>query len=209
MINPDDLFKDDPIFTSLRSLVVQPTSDQIPQQLINAFKMHSIEKPRFKYTKRALFAFLAASLVLPSLSYAQLLPNSVDKVVKSVQQVLIAPIKAISELVVDLVTTPALVSPTTTDQDSSELNESDPVTENERGGQENPNATTNLDEDEDAESQSATTQENSPFPSLLPSQPSESKPAPSPTDETQDSEGVNDHNPLSNGASETPDSNND
>ena len=209
MINPDDLFKYDPIFTSLRSMVVQPISDQIPQQLISAFNMHNIDKPRFKYAKRALFAFLAASVVLPSLSYAQLLPNSVDKVVKSVQQVIIAPIKAISELVENLVTTPAPVSPTTTDQDSSELNESDSATENERGGQEDPKATTNLDEDGDAESQSDTTQENSPFSSLLPSQPSKSKPAPSPTDETQDSEGVNDHNPLSNGASETPDSNND
>ena len=200
MINPDDLFKDDPIFTSLRSFVVRPTSDQIPQQLINAFNMHSIDKPRFKYAKRALFAFLAASVVLPSLSYAQLLPNSVDKVVKSVQQVFIAPIKAISELVENLVTTPEPVAPTTTDQDNSELNESDSATEIDRGGQEDSDTTTNLDEDGDAEPQSTTTQDD---------QPSKSKPVPSPTDEAQDSESVNDHNPLTNGDSETPDSNND
>ncbi len=198
MTNPDDLFSEDPIFTSLRALAVQPNSDQIPQHLISAFNAHSLDQPRIKYGKRALFALLVAIVVLPSLSYAQLLPNAVDQVVKRVQQILIAPIKTISNLVVNLVTTPEPISPTTTGQNTDGTDESDPANENKGGEQDNSKPTKNSDEDGDPVSHPTSKKEESP------SSRSEGKSTPASAGDSQGLVDVNDHNPLTNGDTELP-----
>ena len=198
MINPDDLFKEDPIFTSLRALAVQPNSDQIPQDLLSAFNAHTLDQPRIKYGKRTLFALLAASVVLPSLSYAQLLPNPVDQVVKSVQQLVTAPIKSISNLVVELVTSPEPNSPTKSEQDKNGGDGPDSTTENQDNEQDNPDPIKNRDEDGDPVSEPTSKKDKSPSPR------SEGDSTPTPAGESQGSEDLSDHNPLSNGDAQRP-----
>lgn len=121
----DKEFLDDPIFAGLKKFAATPTKEvDLPSDLVYTLRNSGIRANRQKVIRRSVFTVIAASVVLPSLSYAHVLPAPIDNVVKSVVHLVAAPVRAISNVINDpapslpapspVAPTPDPVAPTST-----------------------------------------------------------------------------------------------
>jgi len=99
MSNQMDM-NEDPIFKDLRKFAKEQTGPEtMPAELFEAFRNAAPKKVRKKWVTGSLFGVLFATIALPSLSYAGVLPDPITKVVEQVVHVLAAPVRVISNVV--------------------------------------------------------------------------------------------------------------
>ena len=87
---------DDPIFNELKQFAKQSAGPEfMPAEFYEAFRNAKRSKLRSKSFMGTVIGLLVASIALPSLSYAHVLPNPIASVVERVSHVIAAPVRAL------------------------------------------------------------------------------------------------------------------
>ena len=99
-MNSEKDFLTDPIFKDLRKFASGKTSSEnIPVELLTAFREAKVRNARKKLTNRLIVSALFASVALPSLAAANILPKPVSKIVNKFTSVITAPVRFIATVV--------------------------------------------------------------------------------------------------------------
>ena len=99
-MNSEKDFLTDPIFKDLRKFASgKMSSENIPVELLTAFREAKVKKARKKLTNRLIVSALFASAALPSLAAANILPKPVSKIVNKFTSVITAPVRFIATVV--------------------------------------------------------------------------------------------------------------
>lgn len=121
-MNNDKDFANDPLFRDLRKFASKQTGPEtMPAELFAAFRDAKATKVRSKWIGRSVIGVLFASVALPSLAAAHVLPAPVENIIHRVVHVVSAPVRVVASVVTsDPIPT---TSPTPTPTNSA-----DPVT---------------------------------------------------------------------------------
>jgi len=130
-VNSDKDFLDDPLFKGLKKFA--STSDaqvDLPSDIAYTLRNAGIRSTRQKVVRRSVFTIITASVVLPSLSFAHVLPTPIDNIVKSVVHLVSTPVRVISNVIND--PAPTIPAPsgsvTTTPEPATLTPTSEPIT---------------------------------------------------------------------------------